>query len=359
MFMARRTSGLLVCAACNLDTFGVSNGASDDPGATTRASSGDIPTTTIASADTSTTTTSATATDDITTDDITTDGITSTGAAPVCQDPPECQIGEVEDGMQCGACGVLRRVCQPDCTWSALTCTEDLDTCAYWRLPTNARQWTRVPVDPQAPFAPKSTVLAAIDLGPQHRIYALTATTYHVLTTTTQTWTGAGDRDAIFPQIAGKPLYWADSLTNTPPDTSVTLMAGAEAFSYTFKGATTTFEHTATVPCCGNDWMAPNAPPTPYDVRDIWSRLDDPDGWLAGDPTTLCALDPPMPLYGYSVAVGDADGVIYLADLGYCFDFYPPVPYAQFTPFTYPGAPDNNQIGGAASLDGLWIFRGE
>lgn len=356
--MARRTSGLLVCAACNLDTFGVSNG--DDPGATTRATSGDIPTTTIAPADTSTTTAvPTTTTDDITSDDITSGDITSTGAAPACQDPPECQIGEVEDGVQCGACGVLRRVCQPDCTWSALTCEEDLDTCAYWRLPTNAQQWTRVPVDPQATFAPKSTVLAALDLGPQHRIYALTATTFHVLTTTTQTWTAAGDRDTIFPQIAGKPLFWADSLTNTPPDTIVTLMAGTEAFSYTFKGATTTFQHEGTVPCCGDDWMAPNAPPTPYDVRDIWSRLDDPDGWLAGDPTTLCALDPPMPLYGYSVAVGDANGVIYLEDLGYCFDFYPPVPHAQFTPFTYPGAPDNNQIGGAASLDGLWIFRGE
>ena len=62
----------------------------------------------------------------------------------------------------------------------------------------------------------------------------------------------------------------------------------------------------AQVPCCGDDWVGPNAPPDPVtSVRAGWARLDDPDGWIPGNPTDLCALDPPMPLYGYSVAIGD------------------------------------------------------
>ena len=113
--------------------------------------------------------------------------------------------------------------------------------------------------------------------------------------------------------------------------------AGTEAFAYTFQAGTSTFKLDAQVPCCGDDWVGPNAPPDPVtSVRAGWARLDDPDGWIPGNPTDLCALDPPMPLYGYSVAIGD--GLVYPQDIGYCFDFYPPIPYAQFTPFSYPGA---------------------
>lgn len=283
---------------------------------------------------------------------------TTTSPVDNCQLAPECTAGSVEDGGQCDSCGVLRRTCGPDCTWSPQTCELAPETCEYWLLPDKGQQWQRVAVDPNAAFAPKETVLTAVALEPQKQIYALTANNYHVFSTLTKTWIAAGKRDSIFPQIAGQTLYHGTGLTTSPPDVIVTLIAGTEAFAYTFQAGTSTFKLDAQVPCCGDDWVGPNAPPDPVtSVRAGWARLDDPDGWIPGNPTDLCALDPPMPLYGYSVAIGD--GLVYPQDIGYCFDFYPPIPYAQFTPFSYPGAPPNNLVGGAAWIDGLYIFRGE
>lgn len=293
-----------------------------------------------------------------TTDPTLTTAPTTTSPVDNCQLAPECTAGSVEDGGQCDSCGVLRRTCGPDCTWSPQTCELAPETCEYWLLPDKGQQWQRVAVDPNAAFAPKETVLTAVALEPQKQIYALTANNYHVFSTLTKTWIAAGKRDSIFPQIAGQTLYHGTGLTTSPPDVIVTLIAGTEAFAYTFQAGTSTFKLDAQVPCCGDDWVGPNAPPDPVtSVRAGWARLDDPDGWIPGNPTDLCALDPPMPLYGYSVAIGD--GLVYPQDIGYCFDFYPPIPYAQFTPFSYPGAPPNNLVGGAAWIDGLYIFRGE
>lgn len=153
------------------------------------------------------------------------------------------------------------------------------------------------------------------------------------------------------------PLFHASGLTDQPPDTIVTQVAGTEAFSYTFVAAKNSFDYVGQVACCGADWMGPNAPMDPYAIRDGWGRIGDPEGWVTGDLQALCMLDAPTPLYGYNVSIGD--GTVYPQDIGYCFDFYDPVPYAQFMPFTYPGTPANNLIGGVEWLDGLWIFRGE
>ena len=348
---------LLACFADGgSDTVATSKTASDaTTSAGTDPSTTREPTTSTTLPPTSDTSTSASPT--TTTDATTTTDPTTTSPVDNCQLAPECAAGSVEDGGQCDSCGVLRRTCGPDCTWSPQTCELAPETCEYWLLPEKGQQWQRVAVDPNAAFAPKETVLTAISLAPQAQIYVVTANNYHVFSTLTKTWTAAGGRDTIFPEFSGQMLYHAGGLTVDPPDTIVTIVAGQSAFSYTFKGASKSFEYGGTKPCCGDDWMGPNAPPTPYAVRDGWGRLDDPDGWIPGNPTDLCALDPPMALYGYNISIGD--GVVYPQDIGYCFDFYPPIPYAQFTPFSYPGAPPNNLVGGAAWVDGLYIFRGE
>lgn len=284
--------------------------------------------------------------------------VTTTGTAGNCEVAPQCQPGDIQDGGQCDSCGVLRSTCQADCVFSPPTCEAAPETCEYWLLPPAAKQWQRVAVDPNAAFAPKQTVLAAVGLEPQHQIYVLTDSTYHVFSTETNTWTAAGQRDAIFPQAAGQPLFHAAGLADKPPDVIVTMVAGTQAFSYTFLADKNIFDFVATTACCGEDWMGPNAPASPYaDVRDGWSRKGNADGWITGDPQTLCKLDDPSPVYAYNVSIGN--GVVYPQDIGYCFDFYPPVAYEQFAPFSFPGTPANNLIGGAAYVDGLYIFRGE
>ncbi len=350
---------LLACFADGgTDTVASSiTSATQNPTDTTDATTGE-PTTGATQTTSSPTTTTADATTTTQgTTEPTTDA-TTTGVVDNCELAPECVAGTVEDGGACDSCGLLRRTCQPDCTWSPQTCELAPETCEYWLLPPNEKQWQRVPVDPNAAFAPKGTVLTAIALEPQQQIYVLTADSYHVFSTLTKTWSAAGNRDDIFPQIAGQMLFHGTGLADKPPNVIVTFAAGTEAFVYTYVSDNNTFQFDAQVPCCGQDWMGPNAPPNPLAaVRDSWARIGDPDGWISSDPQALCGLDDPTPVYGYAVAIGD--GFVYPQDIGYCFDFYAPVPFAQFPPFAYLGAPANNLIGGAAWVDGLYIFRGE
>lgn len=328
----------LLAVGCGLNTLGVTDGAA-------QLSTGERPTAPTATGAVETQSTQVGMTD-----------TPSTGAADNCELAPECAAGAVEDGAPCESCGFLRRTCQADCTWTPLACEQDLDSCAYWVLPSGQQAWERVPVDANASFAPQTTVLAAIGLAPQQQIYVLTADSFHVLSTATRTWIAAGPRDSIFPELAGTTLYHANGIPNSPPDTIVSIVAGTDGFSYTFIDAGQMFTLDAQVPCCGPNFMGPNAP-DPYSVRDGWGQLGDPEGWLPNDVQALCGLDQPEQPYGYNVLIGD--GLVYPQDLGYCFDFYAPIPFAQFTPFTFPGSPANDLIGGAAVVDGLWIFRGE
>lgn len=339
-------------------TLGTSNASTDEPStgapAPTTGTTGE-PTST------STTTTPSLTTGD--TGDIqdptTTTPVDPTATDPVdnCQSAPQCEAGTVEDADPCDSCGVLRRTCQADCTWSPQTCEFAPESCEYWVLVPQAKQWQRIPSMGDG-AAPQSTVLTAIGLVPQHKIYVLTENTYHVFSTLTQTWSEAGPLAALFPPIAGLPLYHATGLSTEPPDSIVTLVAGDQAFPYTYVDKTKTFQPDGVVPCCGKAWEGPNAPPNPMSaVRDGWGRIGDPEGWISGDVQTLCGLPEPIPVYAYILSIGD--GLVYPQEIGNCFDFFPPVPYEQFPPFTYPGAPPNNLVGGAAFVDNLYIFRGE
>lgn len=346
---------LLACFADGGATTVVSSAGLTDPVDTGSTSSG-TGTSTTTEATTAGPTTAGPTTEGPTTAGPTTEGPT-TGAPGNCQLAPECEVGAVETGAQCDGCGVQRRTCQADCTWTPMSCEQDLDTCAYWVLPAGEQAWQRVAVDPAAQFAPKETVLAAIALAPQQLIYVLTASSYHVLSTTTRTWVDAGPRDVLFPQFAGLPVIQASEIDANPPDTVINIIAGAEVFAYTYLGDQGTLKFDAQVACCGPDWEGPDAPPDPAAIRDGWGKRGNEEAWIPGDVWSLCPEIMIDEFYAYNVAIGD--GFVYPQDIGYCFEFYPPIPYDQFPPFTYPGRPDNYMIGGAGWVDGLWIFRGE
>lgn len=338
--------------SCNINTFGISEGSTNLGGSGANSDSDPQLTssTTVDPGLTASASTGATSALPTTTTTMT------TTAADNCDAAPECEPGAVESGELCDGCGVQRRTCQPDCTWTPMVCEQELETCAYWLLPSGATEWQRVPVDPESVYGPKETVLAAIALPPQKQIYVLTANYYHVLSTDSQTWVAAGSRDALLPELKGQHIYSASGLTSAPPDTIVNIVAGNQAFAYTFSDASKTFAFDAQFPCCGDSFVGPNAP-DPYAVRDFWSQPGDPEGWIPGDLQVLCNLDMPTEPYAYSIYIGD--GFVYPQDVGYCFDFYAPVSYAEFAPFTYIGAPLNELIGGADWLEGLWVFRGE
>ena len=284
-----------------------------------------------------------------------TTGTPSTGAADNCELAPECAAGVVEDGEQCDSCGVQRRTCQADCSWGPMACEEDLETCAYWRLPAGQGVWQRVAVEPGAAFAPKEAVVTAIALAPQQQIFVLTASSYHVLDAGTQQWVAAGNRDEVFPALAGRTLRHGSSLTAYAPDTIVHLVADADVLAFTFVADDNDFRLDLEVPCCGPHWVGVNTPPDPLLVRAGYGKLGNDEGWIPGDVQALCPDQMPPELFGYGLAIGD--GFVYPYDVGYCADFYSPIPYDEFPPFTYPGRPANDLVAGAAWLDGLWIFR--
>lgn len=331
-------SGALM-SACVLDTFGDSDGVPSTtggseeppPSITTMETSESLPTTTMATTEEA--------------------GTTDAGS---CELAPECTPGDIELGEQCDSCGVLQRTCQHDCTWTPLSCEVDLDTCAYWWLPPGAKTWTRFPVDPGANFAPKETVLATVDLEPLKQIYVLTENHYHVFSTATKTWVEAGSRDAKFPQIK-EPLHSGTSLKGTV--LAVILIAGVKSFAYYYNEMTNTFDGGGDQNVGDNpDWKSEDAP-SPSTIRDAWSQRGDPEGWMLPNSTTICPPERASEPYSYTFHIGD--GFVYSQDVGDCQEFYPKIPYSEFKPFTYPGAPANELVGGASSLDGLWIFRGE
>ena len=158
--------------------------------------------------------------------------------------------------------------------------------------------------------------------------------------------------------MAGEIIHHGEGLPASPPDVVINLVAGDSAYAYTYSDASEAFIVDVVVPCCGEGWEVPDAPPNPTTaVRDFFGRIGDPEGWLPYTPTELCELEEETSVYGFTAGIGD--GYVYLQDVGYCFAFYPPIPYDMFAPFTRPGAPPNHLVSGAAFVDddGLFVFR--
>lgn len=279
----------------------------------------------------------------------------TTGPATSCELAAECEAGTVELGAQCDSCGLLTRKCQSDCTWSPQICDEHLETCAYWVLPQGAKEWQRHPVDPDTKHGPTAPIRTAFPLNSEGLLYALTDATFHVLDTVTHTWVASGDRAARFPDLGVLPIYHGDGFTaDGEVDSNVTLVAGEQFFAYQQKQGTGEFALVKQGPCCGDDWSKPDSPDF-HQIRDSFGELQNLEGWAMGDVQALCMLDAPTPFLGYSISI--TDDLVHQQEVGHCFDFFPAVPYATFVPFSYPGAPRSQQIGGAAWLKGLWVLR--
>lgn len=347
---------LLLCLlpACFTDT-GRNPGNTPPQGADTTTAETDE-TTPLEPTSTSTGTTGTTDTTSAQTDTTSLDDTAMSSTGPACASDT-CEPGEVVRGEACGACGVEVRTCADDCTLGPAVCDDPPDACAYWVLPGAAETWERIP-RPERPaqFAPTGPVLGAFPLASTQQIVVLTASTVHVLNTIDRTWVATSPRDEWFPDISGLPLHMANAVTQPDQtDATITLVAGEDRFVYPHAPGDGVGPLSVQQPCCGPTWSTPDAPDF-HAVRDLWSDLDDTRGWAVGDVAALCDLDEPTDVVGYAAVIADED--VHMQEIGHCFEFFPAQPYASFPPFTYPGAPPAANVGGAAWLDGLWIFPG-
>jgi hypothetical protein len=238
------------------------------------------------------------------------------------------------------------------------SCETDVDLCDAWILPPGAAAWQPRALDPASSFAPGGPVVAAFEVAQTRQGYVITESTYHVLDLVAGEWVGEGQLTNVMPEAAMHGgLNAAFSISTDAPDhdETITLFAADGTYwVYELASATASFTLVAT----GMNrpgWEGPNSPAF-AEIRGYWVDLDNAQGWAEGDIERLCGMAGPLVPHG----VATTSSQVYVQDGGYCFDFFPPQPFAAFAPFALPDAPPPTAIGAAlfGEADGLWIFRG-
>ena len=257
----------------------------------------------------------------------------STDAGVDAATPPDARMPDAGPIGPCGAAG-----------------------CAGWLLSRGAPTWTPI-ARPPGPFAPTSPVRAAFDIESLSIAYVLTDSNYHILRLSDRTYTGAGARADLFPQSTGA-LINAYSVTaghagGDPNIEGITVESVTSAQSYDFNLTTRGVAFTREITDFGAVWTGPRAPAR-SSIRAAWLALENDSGWVTGAPSSLCPGGASATT-AYAGVISTA--TIHVVEAGQCFDFYAPVAYTAFTPFTRPGAPRVEDVAAAFYNRGdLWIL---
>lgn len=211
-----------------------------------------------------------------------------------------------------------------------------------WTLAEGARTWVGHASGDGA-HAPSATIESAFALGEVGRVVVLTRNTWHVLLLDDLSWIDSGDRDTLFPEVAGQqvkvaatvPAFWGDGEL-----ASIWIVTGATAWLYTFALDTRTyaFDIEATV-----DWSADPDAPDPDSVALAWVAVDEDAGWAsAGSPAEECGVN--ATTLGPYIAYITTDGLAHLFDAGWCNSFAATMDADSLSVFTYADAPDPDEL---------------
>ncbi len=212
--------------------------------------------------------------------------------------------------------------------------------CGIWTLEAGTQAWAAHALDPAggSPHAPAAEIEAAFALtdGPAE-VWALTATSYHVLDPATLAWTASGSRSSLFPEADGETLFvgWAIPAGYLGGElASIRLLSTSTAWWYTRDPDTgaTALEYTGTV-----DFMGDPLAPDPAQTAGIWLDLYNPHGWVTETNPSPCGgnQSPVAPVY---VIVAAGTETVHLYDGG-CDEFFATAPAASWSVLAYPGAP--------------------
>lgn len=228
--------------------------------------------------------------------------------------------------------------------------------CAGWLLSRGAPTWTPI-ARPSGPFAPTAPVRAAFDVESLNIAYVLTDTNYHVLRLSDRTYTGAGARSDLFPRSTGA-LINAYSITaghagSDPNLESITIESVTSAQIYSFNLTTRGVAFVSEVTDFGPAWADPSAPARST-IRAAWLALDNDAGWVSGVPSTLC---PGGTSSTTAYAGVISTSTVHVVEAANCFEFFTPIAYAAFPPFTRPGSPRVEDVAATFYNHGdLWIL---
>ncbi len=225
----------------------------------------------------------------------------------------------------------------------------DNDSCGIWTLRDGSDTWEAWPLSASgAAHAPGSPIEEAVAIEATGRVWVLTRSTWHVLLVDGLQWIDSGDRDALFPEVAGQevvaaasvPAGWASDPTPTTAD--VFIETSETAWIYSFDLDTRSFTLVSSAPM---DWTGDPLAPDPAAVTLAWLAVDETAGWgSAGDPFATCGLGTSV-MGPYAVYMSSS-GAVHLYDAGWCFQFVARMPAPDFSIFTFAGAPDPRVLGG-------------
>jgi hypothetical protein len=219
--------------------------------------------------------------------------------------------------------------------------------CGIWTLGVGETVWTAHSLNPSGTVhAPTAAIQVSFSVG-TNRAWALTANSYHVLAADSKEWIASGDRDSLFPEVAGRPLTTAFKVpldwAAESGDASVFLTERDQAYVYSWDAASGDFQHASTA-TFGEDWDPDSAPVTGA-LEAAWLANDTGVGWATpSSPRDTCGAN--ADTLGAYLGMLTIDGMVYLFDLGYCLDFTADMPAASFSLFTMTGAPDPAVVSG-------------
>jgi hypothetical protein len=244
-------------------------------------------------------------------------------------------------------------------TGGPTSCADDPAACEAWFLPRDAASWQAVMLGGPAALAPSSPVLAAFDIEAEQIGFVITATELIRVDLEQRAWVSKTELADTLPDVDiavrgawSIPAYW-DMATGRE---GVAIMGDDVAFIYGYDAATDAFDFDQAT-AFGAEWSTMNAP-DPSAIRDLWIDVTNDDGWVTNALDEVCdGANGPV---GPHVAVV-TDTSVHIDEAGTCFEFFDPVPYAQFAPFGLAGAPQAERIGGALYSEslGLVVFAGD
>lgn len=238
-----------------------------------------------------------------------------------------------------------------------LSCAEDDAACNAWFLPPGATQWEAVVLGGPAALAPSGVVLAAFDIEAPQLGFVVTSDEVVRVDLAARTWESKESFADLFGEVNvdvvsaySVPAYWGNAPPGAPE--SVAFTGTDVAFLYRYDEAADTFEFDQAVGF-GDEWSEPGAP-AGASVREMWLDVTNAEGWIDADASRICSAAE-GPIGPYMAIITDE---VHVLDGGYCFEFFPAVDYAAFTPTGYAGTPAVDRIGGALynEATGLTVF---
>ncbi|MFH2008119.1 MAG: DUF4215 domain-containing protein [bacterium] len=200
------------------------------------------------------------------------------------------------------------------------------------------------------PYAPVSTVTAAVAIESLHRAIIFTQSTYHVLNVTQQIWIISGPTSDL-PSLPASGPNAGYGLAQGSAQEYVTLLVDHYAYGYVYNHTTHSFALDLINDIDTNqDWSTPEAP-APGQVTAMWIDLSNGHQWTQTTVYAACGAGPSVTIGPHGVSL--TSSTLHLQDAGYCFDFYDDMPTTSFPPFG-PGvanAPSPGEIRGAFYFD--------